>query len=75
MADASGLSRRNVHLAIIGHGAAMQSVLGNDAYKAATGKDNASIALLDALPLVNVATSATMARATLHAQGYATFPQ
>jgi len=27
MADASGLSRRNVHLAIIGHGAAMQTVL------------------------------------------------
>jgi intracellular sulfur oxidation DsrE/DsrF family protein len=98
MADENGLSRKNVHLAIIVHGAATQSLLGNDAYKAATGKDNPNVALLQALndagvhvivcgqalisrkvprdqllPFVKVATSATMARATLHAQGYATF--
>jgi intracellular sulfur oxidation DsrE/DsrF family protein len=98
MSDANGLDRKKVHLAIIVHGTATQSLLGNDAYKAATGKDNANIALLEALndagvqvivcgqslvknkvprdkllPFVKVATSATMARATLHAQGYATF--
>jgi len=97
-ADQNGLDRKKVHLAIIVHGTATQSLLGNEAYKAATGKDNASIALLQALneagvqvivcgqalvnrkvprdkllPFVKVATSATMARATLHAQGYATF--
>ena len=98
MADQNGLDRKKVHLAIIVHGTATPSVLGNDAYKAATGKDNPNIALLEALntagvqvivcgqalvnrkvprdkllPFVKVATSATMARATLHAQGYATF--
>ena len=100
MADAEGLDRKKVHLAIIVHGTATQSLLRNDAYKAATGKDNANIALLEALdaagvqvivcgqalvnrkvprdqllPFVKVSASATLARATLHAQGYATFPQ
>lgn len=100
MSDAEGLPRANVHLAIIVYGAATQSLLHNVAYKAATGKDNGSIPLLEALhaagvkiivcgqaiagrkiprddllPFVQVATSATMARATLHAQGYATFGQ
>lgn len=97
MADQDGLDRKNVHLAIIVHGTATPTLLRNDAYKAATGKDNASIALLEALneagvqiivcgqalvnrkvprdqllPFVKVSDSATMARATLHAQGYAT---
>ncbi|MBK6486700.1 MAG: DsrE family protein [Gemmatimonadetes bacterium] len=100
MSDAEGLSRARVHLAIIVYGAATQSLLRNVAYKAATGKDNGSLPLLEALheagvkiivcgqaiagrkisrdellPFVQVATSATMARATLHAQGYATFGQ
>jgi intracellular sulfur oxidation DsrE/DsrF family protein len=98
MTDAEGVSRKRVHLAIIVHGTATQSLLTNEAYRAATGKDNANVALLTALndagvqvivcgvalinrkvprdkllPFVKVATSATMARATLHAQGYATF--
>jgi intracellular sulfur oxidation DsrE/DsrF family protein len=98
MADDNGLDRKKVHLAIIVHGTATQSLLGNEAYKAATGKDNPNIAVLEALngagvqvivcgqalisrkvprdkllPFVKVATSATMARATLHAMGYATF--
>jgi intracellular sulfur oxidation DsrE/DsrF family protein len=97
MADANGLDRKKVKLALIVHGTATQTLLKNAAYKAATGKDNGSIALLEALneagvqiivcgqalisrnvpraellPFVKVATSATMARATLHAQGYAT---
>ena len=100
MTDAEGVSRKQVHLAIIVHGTATQSLLTNEAYKAATGKDNANVALLTALndagvqvivcgvalvnrkvprdkllPFVKVSTSATMARAVLHAQGYATFPQ
>ncbi len=98
MAEQEGVPRRNVHLAIIVHGTATQSLLRNDAYKAATGADNESVALLQALhdagvkiivcgqalinrkvpregllPFVTVASSATMARATLHAQGYGTF--
>jgi intracellular sulfur oxidation DsrE/DsrF family protein len=98
MAEQEGVPRRNVHLAIIVHGTATQSLLRNDAYKAATGADNENVALLQALhdagvkiivcgqalinrkvpregllPFVTVATSATMARATLHAQGYGTF--
>ncbi len=97
MADENGLARTNVHLAIIVHGTATPTLLTNEAYKAATGKDNANIALLQALhdagvqiivcgqalvnrkvprdqllPFVKVANSATIARATLHAQGYAT---
>lgn len=100
MADAEGLSRKKVHLAIIVRGAAAKSLRNNAAYKAAAGVDNASIPLLEALnaagvkiivcgqalaglkvpreellPFVLVATSATMARATLHAQGYAAFPE
>lgn len=100
MADAEGLSRKKVHLAIIVRGPAALSLRNNAAYKTAAGVDNASIPLLEALheagvkiivcgqalaglkvpreellPFVQVATSATMARATLHAQGYVTFPQ
>lgn len=98
MTDAEGVNRKQVHLAIIVHGTATQSLLTNEAYKATTGKDNANVALLTALndagvqvivcgvalvnrkvprdkllPFVKVATSATIARATLAAQGYATF--
>ncbi|MEY2733656.1 MAG: hypothetical protein RL340_715 [Gemmatimonadota bacterium] len=47
--DQQGVPRRNVKLAIIVHGTATRSLLNNAAYKAATGKDNASIALLEAL--------------------------
>lgn len=98
LADANGLDRKKVHLAIIVSGGAIQSVMTNEAYRAATGVDNPNVALLQAmadagvqiiacgqalngrkiardqvLPFVKVATSATFARATLHAQGYATF--
>jgi len=98
MAEENGLDRKRVHLAIILHGGATSAVLTNEAYKAAKGVDNPSIALIKAmtdagvqvivcgqslannkiardqvLPFVKVATSATFARATLHAQGYATF--
>ncbi len=98
MADANGVDRKKVHLAVILHGGATYSVMTNEAYKAAKGADNASIELIKAmtdagvqvivcgqalagakiardqvLPFVKVATSATFARATLHAQGYATF--
>jgi intracellular sulfur oxidation DsrE/DsrF family protein len=98
MADQEGIDRKKVHLAIIVHGAATQTLLNNAAYKAATGKDNASVPILEALsaagvqvivcgqalirrkvprdqllPFVKVTTSATMARATLAMQGYATF--
>jgi len=98
MADENGIPRANVHLAIIVHGTATQSLLMNDAYKVANGVDNPNVALLQALndagvqiivcgqallnrkvprdkllPFVKVSTSATLARATLHAQGYATF--
>lgn len=97
-AEANGLDRKKVHLAIIVSGGAIGSVMTNDAYRAANGVDNPNIALLQAmsdagvqiiacgqalagrkiareqvLPFVKVATSATFARATLHAQGYATF--
>ena len=98
MADDAGVPRRNVHLALIVHGTATQSLLNNEAYKKATGAENANVALLQALhdagvqiivcgqalvnrkvprdqllPFVKVATSATIARAILHAQGYANF--
>ena len=98
MAEQEGVPRRNVHLAIIVHGTATQSLLNREAYKAATGAENESIPLLEALnaagvqiivcgqalinrkvpregllPFVKVANSATMARAVLAAQGYATF--
>jgi intracellular sulfur oxidation DsrE/DsrF family protein len=95
--DASGIPRKNVHLAIIVHGTATRTLLQNEAYKAMTGADNPNIAILQALhdagvrvivcgqalvnrkvprdqllPFVEVAISATLARATLHALGYAT---
>lgn len=98
MAEANGVARPRVHLAIIVFGGATSSILTNEAYRAAHGVDNPNIALLRAmtdagvqvivcgqamagrkisrdqvLPFVRVATSATFARATLHAQGYATF--
>ena len=97
MTDASGIPRKNVHIAIIVHGTATRTLLRNDAYKAMTGSDNPNIAILQALhdagvkvivcgqalvnrkvprdqllPFVEVSISATLARATLHAQGYAT---
>lgn len=96
--DDNRVPRKNVHLAIIVYGIAARSLLNNAAYKAATGADNVSIPLLEALnkvgvrvivcgealigrniprdqllPFVEVATTATLARATLAAQGYATF--
>jgi len=97
MMDASGVPRKNVHLAIIVHGTATRSLLQNAAYREQTGVDNPNIAVLQALhdagvkiivcgqalinrkvpreqllPFVEVSISATLARATLHAQGYAT---
>lgn len=100
MTDAEGVPRSQVHLAVIVYGGATKSLMHGAAYKAATGADNGSIPLLEALdaagvqvivcgqaiaklkiareqllPFVKVATSATMARATLAAQGYATFGQ
>ena len=47
--DANGVARSNVKLAIIVHGTATPSLLNNAAYKARTGADNGSIALLTAL--------------------------
>ncbi len=47
--DSNGVPRRNVQLAVIVHGTATPSLLQNDAYRARTGKDNGSIALLTAL--------------------------
>jgi intracellular sulfur oxidation DsrE/DsrF family protein len=98
LAEANGVDRARVHLALIVYGGATTAVLTNEAHKAVTGVDNPNIALLQAmtdagvqvivcgqalagkkiardqvLPFVKVATSATFARATLHAQGYATF--
>jgi intracellular sulfur oxidation DsrE/DsrF family protein len=98
LAEANGVDRAHVHLALIVYGGATNAILTNDAYKAATGEDNPNLPLLKALtdagvqvivcgqalagrkvardqvlPFVKVATSATFARATLHAQGYATF--
>lgn len=100
MTDAEGVPRAQVQLAIIVFGPATRSLMHNAAYKAATGSDNGSIPLLEALhaagvqvivcgqamartkvtrdqllPFVQVATSATLARATLAARGYATFAQ
>ncbi|HEY3286046.1 MAG TPA: DsrE family protein [Gemmatimonadaceae bacterium] len=98
IADANGIERAKVHLALIISGGAVGSVMTNEAYQAVNGVDNPNIALMKAmsdagvqiivcgqamagrkisreqvLPFVLVATSATFARATLHAQGYATF--
>lgn len=47
--DANGVPRSNVKLAIIVHGTATPSLLNNAAYRARTGSDNGSIALLTAL--------------------------
>lgn len=47
--DVNGVPRSNVKLAIIVHGTATPSLLNNAAYKARTGADNASVALLTAL--------------------------
>lgn len=96
--DANGVPRANMKLAIVVWGTATHSLLTNDAYKAAKGADNASVALLralhdagveiivcgealinrtidrkDVLPFVKIAPTASIALATLHAQGYAIF--
>ena len=47
--DVNGVARSNVKLAIIVHGTATASLLNNATYKARTGADNGSIALLTAL--------------------------
>ncbi len=47
--DSNGVPRSNVKLAVIIHGTATPSLLNNAAYKARTGADNGSIALLTAL--------------------------
>ncbi|MBK6844275.1 MAG: DsrE family protein [Gemmatimonadetes bacterium] len=94
------MPRAQVHLAVIVYGPATKSLMHAVAYKATTGVDNGSVALLEALdaagvqvivcgqalarlkitreqllPFVKVATSASMARATLAAQGTRTFGQ
>jgi intracellular sulfur oxidation DsrE/DsrF family protein len=96
--DANAVPRANMKLAMVVWGTATHSLLVNDAYKAAKGTDNASVALLqalhdagveiivcgealinrkidrkDVLPFVKIAPTASMALATLHAQGYAIF--
>lgn len=93
--DANGIPRANVRLAVVVWGTATHSLLRNEAYRAAKGADNASIALLqalndagvqvivcgealinrklspdDLLPFVKIAPTASMALATLGAQGY-----
>lgn len=98
LAEAEGVPRSRVHLALLVHGPATPSLMTNEHYRTARGVDNASIPLLKALsdagvqiivcgqalvrqkigreqllPFVKVSTSATIARAVLHAQGYATF--
>lgn len=47
--DVNGVPRHNVKLAVIVHGTATPSLLNNAAYKARTGSDNGSLALLTAL--------------------------
>ncbi len=47
--ESNGVPRRNIKLAVIVHGTATPSLLNNAAYKARTGADNGSIALLTAL--------------------------
>lgn len=96
--DANGVPRANMKLAVVVWGTATHSLLTKEAYKAAKGADNASVALLralhdagveiivcgealinrnidrkDVLPFVKIAPTASMALATLHAQGYAIF--
>lgn len=98
LAEAEGVPRARVHLALLVHGGATTGLLANAHYRTAKGVDNPNIALLKAmsdagvqiivcgqslvrqkiareqlLPFVKVSTSATIARATLHAQGYGTF--
>lgn len=98
LAEAEGVPRARVHLAVLVYGGATSGLLANAHYRAAKGVDNPNVALLKAmsdagvqiivcgqslvrqkiareqlLPFVKVSTSATIARATLHAQGYATF--
>jgi len=97
LAEAEGVPRARVHLALLVHGGATPSLMSNAHYRAAKGVDNPSIPLLQAmadagvqiivcgqsivrqkiareqlLPFVKVSTSATIARAVLHAQGYTT---
>lgn len=47
--DVNGVPRANVKLAIIVHGTATPSLLNNATYRARTGADNSSVALLTAL--------------------------
>jgi len=47
--DVNGVARTNVKLAVIVHGTATPSLLNNAAYKARTGADNGTLALLTAL--------------------------
>lgn len=47
--DVNGVPRSNVKLAVIVHGTATPSLLNNAAYRARTGADNGSLALLTAL--------------------------
>ena len=97
LAEAEGVPRARMHLALLVHGGATPSLMSNAHYRAAKGVDNPSIPLLTAmsdagvqiivcgqsivrqkiareqlLPFVKVSTSATIARAVLHAQGYTT---
>lgn len=47
--ESNGVPRRNIKMAVIVHGTATPSLLNNAAYRARTGADNGSIALLTAL--------------------------
>lgn len=47
--ETNGVPRSNIKMAVIVHGTATPSLLNNAAYKARTGADNGSIALLTAL--------------------------
>lgn len=47
--ESNGVPRRNLRMAVIVHGTATPSLLNNAAYKARTGADNGSVALLTAL--------------------------
>lgn len=54
LSDRNGLARSNVKLAVVVYGTATQSLLRNEAYKAAKGTDNGSIPLLEALDAAGV---------------------
>lgn len=54
LSDRNGLARSNIKLAIVVWGTATHSLLRNEAYKAAKGTDNGSIALLEALDAAGV---------------------